>query len=540
MSIGKLLKSIVGFVFLLVIGLAAFVYWFAVSDRSNDYPVVLDDMVIPEFDRQSIAFAPTFDGTKTLPFAAGAVVDIDNDGVEEIFLGGGIDQPDALYKFDNGVFTEITETTGWSKQTPDKTFSATSLDLDRDGDNDLLVTRQSGVYLYRNDNASFSVEKLALDIDPKTVPLSAAIGDINKDGLYDLYVSGYIAREHVEGETIFNQEYGGISGLFLNLGDDKFENITESAGMQYQHNTFQSVFIDVDQDQLADLVVAHDTGQVRTWKNMGDMTFQNMSNPTSDYFSYPMGIGVTDLKNDGLPDFFFSNVGSTVPSALVRGDLREDQELNADWILFNNQGGFQFEDTAEEAQIADYEFSWGAVFEDFNLDGRDDLVVSENYEGWPLHGLAALRLDGRFLLQNSEGQFIEAGPESGVRNRAYGISPLTADFNQDGYPDLIHVNLLGEQNVFISKGGDQGFLKVRLPNTVDSVGANVTVQLSDGSKQVRQFVIGEGLVSDQSHVLIFGLGDQQATSILIEKLDGGTEEITGDFQNEIIDIEYGS
>ena len=540
MSIGKLIKSIVSFVIMLVIGLVLFVYWFASSDRSNDYPVVLDDLVIPEFDQQSIAFAPTFDGTKTLPFAAGAIVDIDNDGVEEIFLGGGIDQPDAIYKYENDTFTEITESTGWTKETPDKTFSATSLDLDHDGDNDLLITRQSGVYLYRNDNASFSAEKLELDMDSKTVPLSAAIGDINKDGLYDLYVSGYIAREYVEGETIFNQEYGGISGLFLNLGGDKFENITESAGMQYQHNTFQSVFIDVDQDQLADLVVAHDTGQVRTWKNMGNMTFENMPNPTSDYFSYPMGIGVTDLKNDGLPDFFFSNVGSTVPSGLVRGDLREEQVLNADWILFNNQGGFEFEDTAEQAQIADYEFSWGAVFEDFNLDGRDDLVVSENYEGWPLHGLEALRLNGRFLLQNEAGQFMEAGPESGVQNRAYGISPLTADFNLDGYPDLIHVNLLGAQNVFISKGGDQGFLKVRLPNTIESIGANVSVQLADGTKQVRQFVIGEGLVSDQSHVLIFGLGSQQATSILVETLDGKSKELSGEFRNEIVDIEYGS
>jgi len=166
--------------------------------------------------------------------------------------------------------------------------------------------------------------------------------------------------------------------------------------------------------------------------------------------------------------------------------------------------------------------------------------VSENYEGWPVHKLEALRLDGRFLLQNSGGQFMEAGPESGVQNRAYGISPLTADFNQDGYPDLIHVNLLGEQNVFISKGGDQGFLKVRLPNTVDSIGAKVTVQLKDGTNQVRDFVLGEGLVSDQSHTLIFGLDSQNAISVLVEKLDGETKEFTGSFHNETIDVIFGS
>jgi len=540
MSIGKLLKSIVLFIIMLIIGLIILAYGFAAKDRANPYPVSLDGLVIPEFDKQTIAFAPTFDKTRTLPFAAGAIVDIDNDGVEEIFLGGGIDQQDAIYRYENEQFTDITSKTGWTKETPDKTFSAVSLDLDRDGDNDMLVTRQSGVYLYRNNNAQFDVQKLELDIDAETVPLSVAIGDINKDGLYDLYVSGYIAREFVQGETIFNLEYGGVSGLFLNKGDDQFDNITEAAGMAYQHNTFQSVFIDVDQDDLVDLVVAHDTGQVRTWKNMGDMTFENMPNPTSDIFSYPMGIAVTDLRNDGLPDFFFSNVGSTVPDALVRGDLREDQTLVKEWLMFDNQGGFTFTDSAEATQLADFEFAWGAVFEDFNLDGLDDLVVSENYDGWPLHKLALLRLNGRFLLQSSNGKFMEAGSKAGVRNRAYGISPLTADFNDDGYPDLVHVNLLGEQNIFLSKGGEQGFLKVKLPNTVDSIGATITVQLADGTTQVRQFVLGEGLVSDQSHVQIFGLGSQSVTSIAVKTLSGFTTELTGDFRNELVNVSYGS
>ena len=215
-----------------------------------------------------------------------------------------------------------------------------------------MITRQSGVFLYTNDDGTFSAKKLDLDLDEKTVPLSAAVADLNRDGLYDMYVSGYIARKHVEGETIFNQEYGGFSALFVNTGDDTFENITEQAGMLYQHNTFQGVFIDVDGDRLEDLVVAHDTGTIRTWKNNGDLTFENLPNPSSDVYSYPMGIAVTDLKNDGLPDFFFSNVGSTVPDALVRGDLRDEQILHKDWFLFENQGDFSFIDSADERQVA--------------------------------------------------------------------------------------------------------------------------------------------------------------------------------------------
>lgn len=149
------------------------------------------------------------------------------------------------------------------------------------------------------------------------------------------------------------------------------------------------------------------------------------------------------------------------------------------------------------------------------------------------------RLNGRFLLQNEEGVFSEAGEEAGVRNREFGIAPLTADFNQDGYPDLVHVNILGPQNAFLSQGGNQGYLKIRLPNTVESVGTVVTVTLADGSTIVQTFVVGEGLLSDQSHVLIFGLGDQQATTISASSLDGKVSTEQGNFRNETVQLMQG-
>jgi len=534
MSIKGLLRSIAFFLMFFIVVVFIALSLITSRDRTNSYPVDLQSLVVPTFDEQTIDFIPTYDGSKTLPFTAGAIIDIDGDGIEELFIGGGIDQQDALFRFTDGHFTNITTQTGWSKSTPDKTFSASSLDFDHDGDNDLLVTRQSGVFLYNNDDGIFTATKLDLNLDPKSVPLSAAVADINRDGLFDMYVSGYIAREHVEGETIFNREYGGISALFLNEGNQQFRNATIEAGLYYQHNTFMSVFVDIDNDQLEDLIVAHDTGQVRTWKNLGDTKFENITNPSSDVFAYPMGIAVTDLKNDGLPDFFFSNVGSTVPISLVRGDLREDQTLHTDWLLFENKGNFSFEDTAKNAQVASYEFSWGAIFEDFNLDGRDDLVVSENYEGWPLHKIPFWRLDGRFLLQSENGVFMDAGEAAGVQNREYGITPLTADFNQDGYPDLVHVNLLGPQKVFLSKAGDHGYLKVKLPNVIESVGAEVTVSLDNGNQIVQTFVIGEGLLADQSHTMIFGLSSQQATLVSVARLDGSNVEQRGNFRNETL------
>ena len=536
MSISKLIKSILYFLLVFVSLLIGGLFWFTANDRAIDYDVDTSGITIPTFTEQTIDFVPSYDNSKTLPFTASAIIDIDGDGIEEVFLGGGMEQADVFYRFENGTFNDITAQTGWTKNMPDKTFGSVALDLDADGDTDLLIARQSGVWLYDNNNGQFSGVRLDLEFDERSIPLSIAVSDLNRDGLFDMYVAGYIARKHVEGETIFNKVYGGVSALYINKGNNTFENITKAAGMHYQHNTFQGVFIDVDGDNLEDLVVAHDTGTIKTWKNLGNLTFKDMPNPTTDYFSYPMGIAVTDYNNDGDPDFYFSNVGTTAPAAIVRGDLRDDQVLNTKWIMFENRGDFNFVDIANESKLADYEFSWGAIFEDFNLDGRDDLVVSENYADFPTHIVPAWRLDGRFMVQNKEGEFAAVGKESGVANRLFGISPLTADFNKDGYPDLIHVNLLGPQKVFLSKGGDANYLKVKLPNTAMSVGAKVKVDLENGQSIYSTFVVGEGLCSDQSHILTFGLDKQKAVNISVDYLDGRSEKQTGQFVNQQINL----
>ncbi len=54
-------------------------------------------------------------------------------------------------------------------------------------------------------------------------------------------------------------------------------------------------------------------------------------------------------------------------------------------------------------------------------------------------------------------------------NTGYSISPIPADFNNDGYPDLVHVNIAGKPKVFINAGGEASCLKVQLPDTIGSV-----------------------------------------------------------------------
>jgi enediyne biosynthesis protein E4 len=493
------------------------------SDAKDPYPDnTTAGIVVPDFKEVVFPYEHKHVDDKSLPFMASAIIDIDNDGTEEVFIGGGHNQADGLFAYKDGEFKDIYNESGLDKPDNDTTLGSVALDINNDSYSDLIVTRNSGIYLYTNQKGKFAGKNLNVPIDEKTTPLSVAVADINRDGHFDMYVSGYISLEFVEGQNIFNQEgYGGTSALLLNNGDNTFKNITEESGLYYKHNTFQAVFIDLDNDNLEDLVVAHDTGQVRTWKNLGNLKFKNMPNPNSEQSSYPMGIAVGDYNNDGRQDLFFSNIGTTPPDFVVRGDLREDQVFNRKWILFRNDGAFKFTDVAKETKVADFEFSWGAIFEDFNLDGLQDIVVSENYIGFPPHKPAFLRLPGRFILQKPNNTFAAAGKQAGVVNALFSVSPLTADFNNDGYPDLLHINVNGPTKAFINNGGKSSFLKVKLDDTLASIGATVRVVTRRGTTYTANFISGEGLCSDQSHVLVFGLGDIEAiNSVSVTFLSG--------------------
>jgi len=532
----KILKFLSLSVILLVVLLIALISGRAILDKQIPYDVSLASTVVPTFETIELPQQHSHSDATSLPVTAGAAIDIDGDGVDELFIGGGHGQADVLYKFNDGGFEVISNAAGIDKPEGGSSLGALVLDTDKDGQQDLIVVRPTGIWLYSNNGGIFSGRKLDAPLLTDTTAVSVAVADINRDGHFDMYVSGYIRNDLIEGLNIFNKEgYGGTSALLINRGDDSFEDQTKERGLYYKHNTFQSAFIDFDNDGDLDLAVAHDTGQVKTWANNGNGQFIDTSNPNSAEYSYPMGIAIGDYDNDGLVDFFFSNSGSSPPHFMLKGDLRDDQQHNWKWLMFRNLGDMKFEDVAEETKLADYEFAWGAVFEDFNLDGREDLAVSQNFVSAPFHKFGFMRLPGRFLVQTPAGEFAEVGAEAGVVNKRYSIAPVTADFNNDGLPDIVHVNIAGRSKAFLSTGAtSNGFLKVQLPRDISSIGAMVTIELDDGKKLFKPYVSGEGLSSDSSHVIIAGLGAQQAKKVSVRFIDGQTEERNGPFRNETV------
>ena len=498
---------------------------FGKSFPNCDYSVPASE--IPTFTNIPLPHRNIFDSKKSLPLMASAMIDIDNDGVDELFMGGGVTQQDAIYKYTETGFVDISQQVNLpQKDGFSTTLGAVSFDLDDNGFSDLLLTGDAGVFWYKNNNGQFTKEKIAVQVNEKSTPATLTVADYDKDGHADLFLANYIRLEKMEGQTIFKDaNYGASSLLLKNNGDNTFSDVTTAAGLDYIHNTFQGVFLDIDNDSWMDLVVAYDTGEARTYKNKGDGTYKLMPNPLTGKFAYPMGIAVGDFNNDGLVDFFFSNTGSSVPEFLARGDLEKKDVFTPKWLLFRNDGDFKFTDVAAQTKVADFEFSWGALFQDFNLDGRQDLVVAENYVDFPPHQL--FKLPCRFMVQRPNGTFAAVEEQAGVINKNYAISPLTSDFNQDGYPDLVYTNLNGTSQAFINQGGENHYLSIKFPETSAYAGTAVQVITSDNKKVSGVYVIGEGLSSDQTNIVTLGLGATTSVKSLTIRYPSGETKTIG-------------
>lgn len=535
-----------------IVGFLGFFFHQAHTDRYPDQEIAS----VPTFEETVLPFAHEYTIEKSLPFFASAVIDIDNDGIEEIYLGGGLLQPDVMYAYQpDGSFKDISEATNIGAAKNPETFGVAVLDVDENGWDDLVIARENDVYISYNTNGVFKEERLNLPFDEISAPLSVALGDVNNDGYVDMYVAAYIKNRYVKGQTGFNDHaYGASSLIFQNNGDNTFTDITESSGMTYIHNTFQGNFVDLDGDRDMDLIVSHDTGQVRTWRNdtafdaagaaAGAVKFTSVENPNNSddlskrQYGYPMGNAIGDYNNDGLVDFAFSNVGNMGPlmNRIVRGDLSKDQIYNPDIIVFRNDGNFTFTDTAKETNLADYEFSWGMLFEDFNADTLQDLIISENYVQLPYNHL--VYLPGRTLFQAENGKFTDKEKESKTVNKAFEIAALASDFNNDGALDMVRANLQGQSKVQMSNGHGNNWLKLELPNTAKSLGAVATAKLASGKTLTKHFITSEGLCSDGSHLLYFGLGqDEEVSSIDIQYLTGPIQTLSNPGLNKTVTVE---
>ena len=176
------------------------------------------------------------------------------------------------------------------------------------------------------------------------------------------------------------------------------------------------------------------------------------------------------------------------------------------------------------------------LFEDLNADTLQDLIISENYVQLPYNHL--IYLPGRTLLQAENGKFADKEKETQTVNKAFEIAAITSDFNNDGALDMVRANLQGQSVVQMSNGHGNNWLSLDLPNTAKSLGAVATAKLASGKILTKHFITSEGLCSDSSHLLYFGLGQNETvSSIDIQYLTGPIQTLTNPGINKVVKVE---
>src|SRR6187551_600641 len=273
-----------------------------------------------------------------------------------------------------------------------------------------------------------------------------AIGDINGDELPDLYFSGNQVKNK----------------LYLNKGNLKFEDITETAGVA-GNSTWDtgSIMGDVNGDGLLDIYVCavvglkNLTGHNELFINNGDNTFSEQATEFGlDFESYSSSAAFLDYDRDGDLDIYLLNHAIHTPGSFGHADLRKVRTYESGGKLLRNDGK-KFVDVSEEANIYGgiNGYGLGVSISDLNQDGYPDIYVGNDFHE-----------DDYFYINNGDGTFKEKGKEAFTCTSKFSMGNDVADINHDGYPDLITLDMLPEDEEIIKRSdGDENIntLKIR-------------------------------------------------------------------------------
>lgn len=493
---------------------------------SEPLRAVPEATALPIYESIPVEFSHRWDRKRAHHLTGAAVLDVDGDGRDELFVGGGEGQPDALLGLVDGRLVDRIAGTGLSSSAA--TYGSLAIDLDGDGDVDLAVARNDGVTLYRRDGDRFTPQRLDVALPERSVVLAIAAGDIERDGDADLYLSVFVDFPHFTPATFNVSEHAKGNRLLRNDGDLRFVDVTTPITATKQ-NTFTSAFVDLDGDGHQELVVAQNTGQVEILHNRGRGRFEPIEVPTG--FGFWMGVAVGDYDADGDQDLLFTNVGDSFPGFLARGDLHDDQPYAGGWALLRNEGGLRLVDVTREAALGGLGFAWGAVFEDVNFDGKLDLLAAQNYVKWPVHRL--FKFPGKVLLGGTDGRF---APAPVAPNESFGNAPLLADLDGDGRVDLFWLNNDGPSRAFLNRSTGNAVL-VTLPDDARALGAHIRLE-GAGMQGVREVVSGAGLGIDPASRFAFGLGSAtRADRLVVEWPDGRATAIENPPVNRVIRVQ---
>ena len=449
-----------------------------------------------------------------------ALGDVDGDGWVDLYLCM-LDQPNILYRNLGGWrFEDVTEGSGAAL--PNRVSRGAALaDADGDGDLDLVVAVHGGANVLLANNGSGVFEEREAGFEGAWGSSTVALADVDGDADLDAYFANYKTiqgddlfgpeerslrglvervgdevvvtppydqhyRMRLEGERVLRFELADPDEFYLNDGAGRFEPVDPAGGAFVDGEGapiaeaprdwgLAARFFDADDDGDADLFVANDLGsRDGFWLNDGGTFAAAPGLAFRTESASSMGVDFSDIDGDGDTDFV------TVEMLALDPVRRREQVLlgAAGWTppggeamrvsadrntLQLNRGDATWAETARAAGLDASEWTWGALFLDADLDGYEDLLVT-NGHGWdPLDGdtqealrtgrievdwreqlgvFPPLRVRNLAFRNGGDGTFTEMG-----RAWGYGDEPdvshaiAAADFDRDGDRDVVITRL---------------------------------------------------------------------------------------------------
>ncbi len=252
-----------------------------------------------------------------------------------------------------------------------------------------------------------------------------AAGDINNDGLADLFFSG-------------NQV---TSRLYINKGDLVFEDITESSGILNNSWATGAVMADVNQDGWRDIYVCV-SGNATDKRNL---LFINNKNNTFTESAAQFGIAdqrqsmhasFFDYDRDGDLDLFIITNPASYENKVNHLQPRKLKgESESSDILYRNNGNNTFTDVSREAGILVEGYSLGLAITDINKDQWPDIFISNDFVGNDI-----------LYINNQDGTFTNRAATYFKHTSFAGMGNDVADMNNDGLVDIIELDMRPEDN----------------------------------------------------------------------------------------------
>ncbi len=488
---------------------------------------MLGTVVYGETDSSDYIFETTGTGV--------AIFDFDNDGDNDVFLVNGtrVDLEKAggsplslMYVNDGqGRFTEAAASVGLTAKGWGQ--GACVGDIDNDGWDDLFVTYFGSDVLYSNHKGRFVDASTGLDRPrgQRRWGSGCAFLDYDSDGLLDLFVANYVDFDPE------NTPKPGSSGacewkglpvmcgprglprpfnvLYRNLGEGKFEDVSEAAGIHAPGGRYGLgvAAADFDNDGLVDIYVACDMTPSLLFRNNGDGTFDEIASEAGVAYNVDgqlqagMGVAVADYNASGFLDIAKTNFSGDLPS------------------LYYNEDGVFFEDVSFEAGLGTRQLlGWGALFVDADEDGLVDLLLANGHV-YPEVDAAPIGETYRqvtlYYRNKGDGTFADltdsAGPGLAEPRPARGMA--AGDLDGDGHPEIVIANVNAGPTLLKTRRPATNAVVLELrgkSSNRNAIGARV--ELTAGSMSATAAIVGGGSYYSQSDfALHFGL--DQASSV---------------------------